>query len=45
MYLNSANTVVGYDFFAKNLRAKVITRFFNIILGETDKSIFEFPTC
>ena len=43
--VNADNTVTGYDFFAVDLRTRVITNFFNIILGEIDKTVFEFPAC
>ncbi len=35
--------VVGYDFFSPERRTRVITRFFNIIVGETDRALFAFP--
>ena len=45
IYLNTENTIVGFDYFSQTRRTKTITRFFNIILGDVDKSVFEFPTC
>lgn len=30
IYLDDCNTIVGYDYFAPNLRTRVITEFFNI---------------
>ncbi|KAI9677498.1 MAG: hypothetical protein M1817_006452 [Caeruleum heppii] len=35
--------VVGYDLFSPNLRTRVITRFFNIVVGELRKELFDFP--
>ncbi|KAI9791620.1 MAG: hypothetical protein M1816_003706 [Peltula sp. TS41687] len=45
LYLNSENSITRYDYFAPDRRTKVITKLFNIILGETDAAVFEFPKC
>lgn len=43
--VDSSNTVTGYDYFSVNLRTRVITNFFNIIVGEVEAGTFDFPDC
>jgi hypothetical protein len=43
VYLDVENVVRGYDFYDTASRTGVVTRFFNIQVGELDDSIFEFP--
>jgi hypothetical protein len=43
-YLDKDNVMVGYDFWGEERRMKVITRFFNIVVGKMDEKAFEnFP--
>ena len=37
--------VVGYDYFAPDERTRVVTRFFDIVVGPIDQDVFEFPDC
>ncbi|KAL9038356.1 MAG: hypothetical protein Q9214_005309, partial [Letrouitia sp. 1 TL-2023] len=43
--VGSDGGVTGYDFFAVDLRTRVITRFFNIVLSEIEEDVFKFPLC
>ncbi|KAJ9608254.1 hypothetical protein H2200_007242 [Cladophialophora chaetospira] len=44
IYLDVKNVLLGFDFFGPGRRTKVITRFFNIMIGEIDIGVFEnFP--
>ena len=41
--LNKDNVIQGYDFWKTDARTRVITRFFNIMLGKIDSKVFDFP--
>ncbi len=43
VYLDSSGIVVGFDFYDVGTRTGIRSNFFNIELGEVDKSIFDFP--
>lgn len=43
--VGSEGEVTGYDFFAVDLRTRVITKFFNIVLSEIEEDVFSFPVC
>jgi len=43
LLLDQKNVVQGYDFWVTNTGAYVVTRFFNILIGEISAEIFEFP--
>jgi hypothetical protein len=43
VYLDSSETVVGYDFYDVTTRTGIVNRFFNIEFGEIDKRVFDFP--
>jgi hypothetical protein len=44
VFLNDCNTVVGYDFFAPELRTRVVTEFFNIEIGLVLDEVFKLPS-
>jgi hypothetical protein len=41
--LDEDNTIQGYDFLGTETRARAITRFFNIMVGQIGKELFDFP--
>jgi len=43
VYLDSDNEVVGYDFFDTSTRTRIVNRYFNIVVGELDGRLFDFP--
>ncbi|KAL9608353.1 MAG: hypothetical protein Q9167_006809 [Letrouitia subvulpina] len=43
--VGSEGEVTGYDFFAVDLRTRVITKFFNVVLSEIEEDVFSFPLC
>ena len=43
VYLDSSDTVVGYDFYDVTTRTGIVNRFFNIEHGEIGKEVFDFP--
>jgi hypothetical protein len=43
VYIDASGTVVGYDFYDVTTRTGIATRFFNIVLGEIGKEVFDFP--
>ena len=43
VYLDASGIVVGYDFYDVTTRTGIVTRFFNIELGEIGKEVFDFP--
>lgn len=44
VFLTECNTVVGYDFFAPDLRTRAVTEFFNVEFGPLSKDIFDLPS-
>jgi hypothetical protein len=44
IFVNECDTIVGYDYFSPGLRTRVITEFFNIILGPIPDDIFKLPS-
>ena len=42
VFVDTCNTVVGYDYFSPGLRTRVVTEFFNIAVGPVPAKIFEF---
>jgi hypothetical protein len=43
VFLDPNNVVVGYDFYDTTTRTGVVTRYFNIDIGQIDGRIFDFP--
>ncbi|KAJ9639322.1 hypothetical protein H2199_006355 [Coniosporium tulheliwenetii] len=43
VYLDACNTLVGWDSFINGSRTRIITRFFNIVIGKLDPKYFCFP--
>lgn len=41
--VDAENTVVGYEYFSPVQRTRVVTNFFNVILGEMGAEVFDFP--
>ena len=41
--LDKDEVVQGYDLWGPDSRTYVVTRFFNIIVGEIDAEVFDFP--
>lgn len=43
VYLDSSDTVVGYDFYDTTTRTGIVNRYFNIEFGLIDGRVFDFP--
>ena len=43
LLLDGNITICGYDFWSPDERTYVITRFFNIVIGELNAELFDFP--
>lgn len=43
IYVDSENSISGYDFWNTNERTNAITRFFNIVTGSISAEVFDFP--
>lgn len=45
IYLDTKNVLLGYDFWGAERRTKVMTRFFNIVVGNMDEKVFKSFPC
>jgi hypothetical protein len=43
IFVNAFDTVVGYDYFSPGLRTRVVTEFFNILIGPVPDEVFQWP--
>lgn len=44
VYLDKENTFLGFDFWGPSRRTKVLTRFFDVVVGQIDANVFAgFP--
>jgi hypothetical protein len=43
VFVNACDTVVGYDYFSPGLRTRVVTEFFNILVGPVPDEVFKLP--
>jgi hypothetical protein len=42
--VNADNVIQDYDYLGRETRAHTITHFFDIIFGQIDSEVFNFPT-
>ena len=43
IFVDACDTVVEYDYFSPGLRTRVVTEFFNILVGPVPDEVFKWP--